>query len=464
MHQVHATGGTWINLGMQGISLTNNELYPTDLSSYELNTLGNINSGSLSPNSYMLVNGDNNGGNNANNVLSTNNFGSSPTSTSTGSGSHNSIFGHNHYGMDSSEINSGIMGNVGGNPVPYGSNGNNNSNNNNNNNNNNDYNYNYNKQQKKKLFCNELKGLSKGQTQLCNLYQDHIPHIGRGARLGINECQYQFKNQRWNCSTVDDSSVFGHVLNIASRESAFAHAISAAGVVYAIARACRDGQLSHCSCGRSARPKSLNQEWIWGGCGDNLDYGYRFSKSFIDVREKEKNLPKGSRELARKLMNLHNNEAGRRAVIRKTRATCKCHGVSGSCSVVTCWQQLLSFREVGDFLKDKYDGATEVRLNKRSKLQVRHPSFTRPTAEDLLYIDDSPDYCDHNNKTGAYGTQGRYCNRTSKGTDGCNLMCCGRGYNTQKVTVKERCNCKFHWCCYVECKTCTRTIDLYTCK
>lgn len=84
-------------------------------------------------------------------------------------------------------------------------------------------------------------------------------------------------------------------------------------------------------------------------------------------------------------------------------------------------------KKVGDFLKDKYDGATEVRLNKRSKLQVKHPSYTRPTAEDLLYIDDSPDYCDSNNKTGTYGTQGRYCNRTSKGTDGCNLMCCGRG-------------------------------------
>ena len=189
---------------MQGISLTNNELYPTDLSSYELNTLGNMNSGSMSPNSYMLVNGDGNG---VNSVLSTNGFGQ-VTATATGSGSH-SMFGNNHYGMDLSEINSGIIGNVGGNPVPYGSNGNNNSNNNNYYNNND-----YNKQQKKKLFCNELKGLSKGQTQLCNLYQDHIPHIGRGARLGINECQYQFKSQRWNCSTVDDSSVFGHVLNI----------------------------------------------------------------------------------------------------------------------------------------------------------------------------------------------------------------------------------------------------------
>lgn len=192
---------------MQGISLTNNELYPTDLSSYELNTLGNLgNSGSMSPNSYMLVNGGDGGSNSVNSVLSTNAFGQISSSSSGSSGSH-SMFGHNNYGMDSSEINSGV---IGGNPVPYGNNNNNNSNSINNNN----YNDYKQQQKKQKLFCNELKGLSKGQTQLCNLYQDHIPHIGRGARLGINECQYQFKNQRWNCSTVDDSSVFGHVLNI----------------------------------------------------------------------------------------------------------------------------------------------------------------------------------------------------------------------------------------------------------
>ena len=66
----------------------------------------------------------------------------------------------------------------------------------------------------KKLPCSQLKGLSKGQTQLCFLYPDHITHLGRGARLGVSECQWQFKNRRWNCSAVDDSNVFGPVLTI----------------------------------------------------------------------------------------------------------------------------------------------------------------------------------------------------------------------------------------------------------
>lgn len=62
---------------------------------------------------------------------------------------------------------------------------------------------------------------------------------------------------------------------IGSREAGFAHAIAAAGVVHSISRACREGQLSSCGCSRANRPKSLNKEWIWGGCGDNIEYGYK---------------------------------------------------------------------------------------------------------------------------------------------------------------------------------------------
>ena len=64
----------------------------------------------------------------------------------------------------------------------------------------------------------------------------------------------------------------------ASREAGFTHSISAAGVVHSIARSCRDGQLKTCGCSRKPRPRTLHRDWIWGGCGDNVEYGYRFAQ------------------------------------------------------------------------------------------------------------------------------------------------------------------------------------------
>ncbi|ESO85170.1 hypothetical protein LOTGIDRAFT_130786, partial [Lottia gigantea] len=314
-------------------------------------------------------------------------------------------------------------------------------------------------------MCTELQGLSPGQIRFCRVYHDHMPSIGRGAQLGIHECQYQFRNRRWNCSTVDDSSVFGPVLNIGNREAGFTHSISAAGVVYAISRACREGELSKCGCSRARRPKDLHRDWIWGGCGDNIEYGYKFAKAFVDMREKEKNHPRHSRDLSRMLMNVHNNEAGRRAVYNFAKVACKCHGVSGSCSLKTCWQHLPNFREIGNRLKDRYDASTEVKFNKRgTKLTRKVKKWNKYTKNDIIFLDDSPDYCDKNAETGSVGTAGRECDRNSQGLGGCGLLCCGRGYNTFKRKLIERCNCKFHWCCFVRCGSCERYVDVHICR
>uniref|UniRef100_A0A5F9D4V8 Protein Wnt n=2 Tax=Oryctolagus cuniculus TaxID=9986 RepID=A0A5F9D4V8_RABIT len=312
--------------------------------------------------------------------------------------------------------------------------------------------------------CSQLPGLSPGQRKLCQLYQEHMAYIGEGAKMGIKECQYQFRQRRWNCSTVDNSSVFGRVMQIGSRETAFTYAVSAAGVVNAISRACREGELSTCGCSRTARPKDLPRDWLWGGCGDNVEYGYRFAKEFVDAREREKNFAKGSEEQGRVLMNLQNNEAGRRAVYKMADVACKCHGVSGSCSLKTCWLQLAEFRKVGDQLKEKYDSAAAMRITRKGKLELVNSRFNQPTPEDLVYVDPSPDYCLRNETTGSLGTQGRICNKTSEGMDGCELMCCGRGYDQFKSVQVERCHCKFHWCCFVKCKKCTEIVDQYVCK
>ena len=82
--------------------------------------------------------------------------------------------------------------------------------------------------------------------------------------------------------------------------------------MHAISRSCGKAELNKCGCSRARRPKDLHRDWIWGGCGDNIEYGYKFARAFVDVREREKNHPRHSRSLARMLMNLHNNEAGRR--------------------------------------------------------------------------------------------------------------------------------------------------------
>lgn len=67
-------------------------------------------------------------------------------------------------------------------------------------------------------LCSQLAGLSQGQKKLCQLYQDHMQFIGEGAKTGIKECQYQFRHRRWNCSTVDNNSVFGRVMQIGRKQ------------------------------------------------------------------------------------------------------------------------------------------------------------------------------------------------------------------------------------------------------
>ncbi|XP_013783194.2 protein Wnt-1-like [Limulus polyphemus] len=299
-------------------------------------------------------------------------------------------------------------------------------------------------------FCKNLHYLVEKQQDLCGLNHNVLITVGQGAKMGIKECQYQFRTNRWNCSTFNGiPNVFGEVLNVNSREKAFVFSISAAGVAYSITKACSTGALVDCGCDPHIRARDTKGRWEWGGCSDDIKHGSIFAKDFVDSGE-DRDSPDG-------LMNIHNNRAGRKALRKNLEVLCKCHGVSGSCSVKVCWRRLKPFRFVGDWLSKRYDGATHVKtVQKRRKLRLRpfKNYIKQPSKKDLVYFDESPDYCNRNDALGMLGTVGRLCNQSSYGVDGCRLMCCGRGYQTVLRHVEEKCKCKFKWCCKVLCEKC----------
>ncbi|XP_064631758.1 protein Wnt-8b-like isoform X2 [Lineus longissimus] len=290
--------------------------------------------------------------------------------------------------------------------------------------------------------------------------------VAAGAQTGVKECKDQFKWDRWNCPENTFSLFTHNALPRANKETSFVHAITSAGVMFTLTRNCSLGDFDKCSCDDSKKGQPGGARWNWGGCSDNVRFGEKISKQFVDTLETGKD--------ARATMNLHNNDVGRRAVRKTLKMSCKCHGISGACTIKTCWQQLSEFRAVGSYLKKKYQRAKMVDFQD-GKLNIARNSERRMriSKTDLLYLESSPDYCRVNVTAGTYGTLGRECVRPLKKGDkldrwerrSCKFLCKTCGLRVKKKVIEDHvsCNCKFHWCCAVKCESCKETITKFAC-
>ena len=126
---------------------------------------------------------------------------------------------------------------------------------------------------------------------------------------------------------------------------------------------------------------------------------------------------------------------------------------------------MASFGVVGSYLRKKYHSGLLVTVDQSGNELVMAERYQiKPPRDDLVFLEESPDYCVPNSNTGSLGTTGRICNRTTPGHGSCGILCCGRGFNTIQIEEEYKCSCKFHWCCHVKCKTCRRTVDKHMCK
>ncbi|XP_014281701.1 protein Wnt-10b isoform X2 [Halyomorpha halys] len=314
--------------------------------------------------------------------------------------------------------------------------------------------------------CKTLSGLTRRQQDSCRRHPDLTLAAVEGLSAAATECQHQFRWHRWNCSSLAVRAPHNsHILARGFRESAFAHAITAAAVAERVARACASGRVLECGCGPERGAAGAG--WKWGGCSHNIRTGLAFSQEFLDVKESN-NGDIQSR------VSLHNNEAGRLAVAKKMEVKCKCHGVSGSCELRTCWRSAPDLRTIGVALKERFREAIMVEesnkgggglaVRRRRKKKKKRRKRPRDLRGSLLYYEKSPSFCEPVPGLEAGGTTGRICKKGGRGVDGCASLCCGRGYNIIRRRLVDRCNCKFHWCCYVTCSNCTVDEWITVCK
>uniref|UniRef100_A0A1I7XDF7 Protein Wnt n=1 Tax=Heterorhabditis bacteriophora TaxID=37862 RepID=A0A1I7XDF7_HETBA len=145
--------------------------------------------------------------------------------------------------------------------------------------------------------------------EFCRKNPDMMESVRYGAQNAYAECQFQFHKRRWNCTLIDPLSlelISDVILREGTRESAFVHAVSAAGVAYRVTRDCARGLNERCGCDQSMMmPDVQSRSYDYQGCSDNIQYGIAISREFVDAAEKNRNVTN------RSVINLHNNRAGR---------------------------------------------------------------------------------------------------------------------------------------------------------
>lgn len=288
--------------------------------------------------------------------------------------------------------------------------------------------------------------------------------VKAGGHRGLQECQRQFKNEIWNCTLDQNKPVYKELpifvkttLPYANKETAFIHAISTAAIIYEIINQCRLNKIPGCGCADVKKQREGNGDWQWGGCSDNIRFGEKETRHFINRLETGLD--------ARTAFNLHNNEVGRKVVRLSLKRECKCHGVTGSCNLKTCWRQLTPLDVIASKLKLKYRNAVRV-VSVDNKLQEKVRSkLTSRMDKKLVYLEESPDYCKPNKITGSPGMLGRTCSSEDVTTNRCKTLC--QSCELKPVTVQRSktfdCRCHFLWCCSIKCELCTRKYSETTC-
>ena len=234
-----------------------------------------------------------------------------------------------------------------------------------------------------KEICH-TEGLSLTQKELCLSYPKEMVFLETGVDLGVKLCENLLKNSMWNCPNKPTKDAIKFLGKKNTKEIGFSSALLAAAGMAVLHDACRRGDIQNCQCSFTKN----------GMQNCNLDaavtYGYEFSKGFIDVEQHETYLDilsdadksqrrrdamakkKERRQMEEKLLKLYNAELGRYLARKSSTMSCKCYGVSGSCSQKQCTEKIAKFSTIASDIYRAYKKSKRVRLYKNNLVDRRN--------------------------------------------------------------------------------------------
>ncbi|VDN06451.1 unnamed protein product [Thelazia callipaeda] len=269
---------------------------------------------------------------------------------------------------------------------------------------------------------------------MCRRISDLMPVLIQASQTTVSTCQEIFSDRRWNCSSVLRAPNFKFDLTKGTREQAFVYALSSAAITHHVAKACVSGDLPYCPCGLNSPATSADATYKWKGCSDNVLYGQRVSREWADASWRRKwrrpgngstyskrNHPEllddwvyingdisdrksGADLPPRARMNEHNNEVGRQITQESLYRKCKCHGVSSSCNVRTCWNTLPDVHVIALKLRERYSEASPLSELLAESEYSDKAMQGELSKQHLVFLRSSPDYCVEDSRTGSYGT------------------------------------------------------------
>lgn len=299
--------------------------------------------------------------------------------------------------------------------------------------------------------------LDSEQERLCRTKSQLKDSLARGAHAAIVDCQRRFNESKWNCTTLYGPYLFGaFVANSTTRETGVLNVYFVAGAISSISQDCHEQKISDCPCiVENPRSEDADGNVVFQSCKADYDFAANLTKTFVS-RSLNITSPEGK-------IDQHNIHVGAK-VVNVEVEECRCHGVSGTCTVQTCYTRTHTVAEVGQQIFERYGGAVQVEESSSGEIVNAKRGSTPYSNSSIIYKDSSPNFCVYDIEKGTVGVGDRLCNENSNERNACSSTCCDRGHYTVIKTepVEE---CDFIWCCRIDCRfTGNRTIIEHRCN